>query len=98
MKRRVVQSGMVFLIAIIVSIFLVNGFEFWLDEKIASEYKDANYSNLFKSYSEDMNKGQVALNGSANNDDVLLMGSSELYAAVDQNLKTCSLIKNCPTI
>lgn len=87
MKRRVLKKLVIFTAAVVTAIILMVLFEARLDRKIDSMYDVSAYTkpmNLtYDDYTKD--KGQLILEKSAENDNLILMGSSELNSWAEQN-------------
>lgn len=87
MKKRVMKKLTVVAAAIITVVLAAIGFEAWLDNRIDAMYDVSSYAKPINLEYEDLtkDKGQLILEKSAENGNVILMGSSELNSWAGQN-------------
>lgn len=87
MRRKLLKKAGIFAAALATAILLIGMFERFLDRKIEEMYDVSAYTKTINMQYEDFtkDKGQVILRRSADNGNVILMGSSELGSWVEQN-------------
>lgn len=84
-KRK--KQILAFAAALATAIVLAKGFEAWLDGEIEQRYKADNYTAVINQNVENYTKenGKIILEKAIDNQNVILMGSSELDSTVSQN-------------
>ena len=87
MKSRPGKKVLIFAAALLTVLVFIKYFESFLDKKIDEMYRVSEYTKILNQPTDDFtkDKGQLILERSADNGNVILMGSSELQSWVGQN-------------
>ena len=85
--NRTIKNILAFFAAFVTVICIAKVFENWLDQRIEDKYRSGDYTQAINAENENLTKekGNIAVSNAIGNDNLILLGSSELDSTVPQN-------------
>lgn len=92
--KKIIRYSSLLLFSLLFTFFILNKYENYLDNEINNSTINKEIVSMYALKEKD--KGVVLLNKSLNNEDLILLGSSELSSEVPQNIREFFPIKEFP--